>query len=263
MMGDIAIAGPTSALLSDALFSGGRFCGFGAARGIEFPPAVSYLWSINERGRPPRFEPASCFSFESDEARGIRVVEHSGEIRLVSDFSFVRERPLLVSAYALSVDADRSLVNKELLHLALPLARHRTVRVCAEYPDGCSMEADLGEIDQVEELFGSRFQIHFGDEVLVIAFLTRSGLPLVSSVGIFRVPELVLGIGGRFSLSPTVGTGTTAEFAMLIGTGSEAVQEIDGLLSGRLPAAIQKELGNGPWAMDPRPTPPAPRELRE
>ncbi|MEE8442040.1 MAG: hypothetical protein V3S41_09975 [Spirochaetia bacterium] len=36
-----------------------------------------------------------------------------------------------------------------------------------------------------------------------------------------------------------------------------------GLLSGGLPAAFQKELDNGPGAMDPRPTPPAPRELPE
>ena len=55
MMGDVALAGPSSGLSSgfssDALFRGGRFCGFGAARASEFTPAVSYLWSADDGGR--------------------------------------------------------------------------------------------------------------------------------------------------------------------------------------------------------------------
>ena len=263
MMGDVALAGPSSGLSSDALFRGGRFCGLSAIREGEFPPAVSFLWSADGTGRLPKFEPTTCFSFESDESRGVRVVERSEATQLVSDFSFVRERPLLVSTHALFVDADGSPTNDELLHLALPLARHSTVRVEAGNRDGWSPEADLGESDHVQELFGSRFRIRLGDEILAIAFLTRSGLPLVSSVGVFRVPELVLGIGGRFSLAPTARNGAATEFAMLMGVGSAAVEEIDRLLSGRIPAALQRELGNGPGAMDPRQTTPVPRERPE
>ncbi|MBU8913513.1 MAG: hypothetical protein KOO61_05770 [Spirochaetales bacterium] len=250
MMGDVALAGPSSGLSSgfssDALFRGGRFCGFSADHVSWFPPAVSYLWSPDESDRLPRFEPTTCFSFESDESRGVRVVERSGPTQLVSDFSFVRERPLLVSTHALFVDGDNSPLNSELLHLALPAGRHGTIRVRAGNRDGWSQETDLGESDHVQELFGSRFRIRLGEEILAIAFLTRSGLPLVSSVGIFRVPELMLAVGGRFSVAPTGWSRATTEFAMLMGAGSAAVEEIDRLLSSRLSAALQRELGNGP-----------------
>ena len=259
MMGDIALAGPSV----DALFSGGRFRGFGVAPGIEFPPMTSALLSGTGAGQRKQFEPTTTVSFESDESRGVRMIEHlaeseasgqrSDETRLVSDYSFIGERPLLISTHAFFVAAGGFPKNHELLHLAFPLGRNATFRVRAAYADGWSLDAVLGEANQQTELHGSRFQIFFENGVLAIAFLTRSGLPLVSSIGIHRIPELVLVVGGRFSLSPTHQHDAGAEFAMVWGAGADGVEEIDRLLSGRLPAALQRELVNGPKVMDSGP----------
>jgi hypothetical protein len=257
MMGDVALAGPSA----DALFSGGRFRGFRLAPGDRFPPLTSCLLAAT--GETPRecFEPTTAFSFESDEARGVRIIEHltqsdasgnrSDETQVVSDYSFVREKPLLISTHALLVSAHRVPVHQELLHLTLPIGRNATFRTRAAYPDGWSTESVLGDSNEQSELHGSRFQILFEDEILAIAFLTRSGLPLIVSVGVHRVPELVLVIGGRFSPSSVIEPDARSEFAMVWGSGAEGVEEMDRLLTGRLPAAIQRELLNGPTASVP------------
>lgn len=242
MTGEAALAGNGA----DAFFSAGHFCGFGSSLPGGAPPARSFVRSA-VMPEPVLLETTTCFSFESDGSRGVRVVQGSGSgdagWQLTTDYSFVGDVPVLIAGVALEGPEDAP-TDAELLHLAVSTERMRSLTVETHHPDG-----SVGGIEwrQGGRQFasGSEVTVRFPSGPLTVGFLSREGTPFMGTVTFEEEPARIT-LGGTFRLSRPERGAPLSVFTLLLAAAEDGRSVLHGLMTRKLSPALLHELRRGP-----------------
>mgnify|MGYP006301096399 CR=1 FL=1 len=248
MMGEATLVGNGN----DALFAGGRFRGF--ATGEDVPPGGAVTLLVCDGVESARLETTTCFSFESDGARGVRVLESSEPTgvngdgppawQLVTDFSFVDELGILVVGSAVTGPFGSAPVT-DLVHLGLPIPEDCPIVASSCYPDGSRAEGRL-EAHGLHAVAGSQVTLETPWGVITVAFVDRDGHVRVGAVWRYPSKSPLLALGGVMRLGRNDEGPEVAERTLLIAAGETGQEEIRQALRGRLPASLAQELRRGP-----------------
>lgn len=251
MMGDISLAGSSF----DACFSSGRFCGFSIASD-GFGPTITRVAPAGPHLREMTFaelEPATCFSFDSANSRGVRVVCRAPGSVFACDYSFVLDFPVLVCTAAVVIDPAE-------------------VSAASAWPSAAGsgfivhhLVAESGRMSQSRvsgpAALAPRFDMRVdpGTNGLRAWYFTRDGLPLALGAGVLAEPSPAIVFGGAFTLRwfgprqvPGRPAAMAAEYAVILAP-PEQYQPKPGEWSGhdgKLPSGILRELASGPRPAD-------------